>query len=72
MNRTLRFVEQATLDLMQQVTRVRSIMTLGGFALAMVVALKFPLLGFGLASGVLFAHLRPAASTERSEDDPPA
>lgn len=57
---------------MQQVTRVRSVMTLGGFAVAMVVSLKFPLLGFGLASSVLFAHLRPEASTERCEDGPPA
>jgi len=44
---------------MQQVTRVRSVVTLVFFAIAMVVSLKFPLLGFGLVPCVLFAYLRP-------------
>jgi uncharacterized membrane protein len=47
---------------MQQVTRVRSVVTLVFFAIAMVVSLKFPLLGFGLVPCVLFAYLRPEAS----------
>ena len=47
---------------MQRVTRVRSVVTLVFFAIAMVVSLKFPLLGFGLVPCVLFAYLRPEAS----------
>jgi hypothetical protein len=33
---------------MLRVTRVRSLVTLGLFAIAMVVSLKFPFWGFGL------------------------
>jgi uncharacterized membrane protein len=47
---------------MPRVTRVRSLVTLGLFAIAMVVSLKFPLWGFGLVPCILFAHLRPEAS----------
>jgi hypothetical protein len=51
---------------MRQVTRVRSVVTLGMFAVAMVLSLKFPLWGFGLVLCVLFAYLRPEASAEHS------
>ena len=44
---------------MQQVTRLRSVVTLGIFAIAMVISVKFPLWGFGLVPCVLFAYLRP-------------
>jgi uncharacterized membrane protein len=47
---------------MRQITRVRSVVTLGIFVIAMVLSLKFPLWGFGLVSGVLFAYLRPEVS----------
>jgi uncharacterized membrane protein len=49
---------------MQQVTRVRSVVTLGIFAIAMVISVKFPLSGFGLVLCVLFAYLRPEHSVE--------
>ena len=49
---------------MQQVTRVRSVVTLGIFAIAMVISVKFPLWGFGLVPCVLFAYLRPEDSAE--------
>ena len=49
---------------MQQVTRVRSVVTLVMFAIAMVVSLRFPLWAFGLVTCVLFAHLRPEASVD--------
>jgi len=51
---------------MQQVTRVRSVVTLGIFAIAMVISVKFPLWGFGLVPCVLFAYLRPEDSAEHS------
>ena len=51
---------------MQQVTRVRSLVTLGIFAIAMVISVKFPLWGFGLVPCVLFAYLRPEDSAEHS------
>src|SRR5215468_6405302 len=47
---------------MQRITRVRSVVTLGMFAIAAVLSLKFPLLGFGLVPCVLLAYLRPEAS----------
>jgi uncharacterized membrane protein len=51
---------------MRQVTRVRSVVTLGIFAIAMVISVKFPLWGFGLVPCVLFAYLRPEDSAEHS------
>ena len=51
---------------MRRVIRVRSVVTLGMFAIAMFVALKFPLWGFGLVPCVLFAHLRPEAAAGHS------
>jgi uncharacterized membrane protein len=51
---------------MQQVTRVRSVVTLGIFAVAMVISIKFPLWGFGLVLCVLLAYLRPEHSAEHS------
>jgi len=51
---------------MRQVTRVRSVVTLGMFAIAMVLSIKFPLWGFGLVPCVLFNYLRPEASAEHS------
>ena len=51
---------------MQQVTRVRSVVTLGIFAIAMVISVKFPLWGFGLVPCVLFGYLRPEDSAEHS------
>lgn len=51
---------------MQQVTRVRSVVTLGIFAIAMVISVKFPLWGFGLVLCVLLAYLRPEHSAEHS------
>ena len=47
---------------MPRVTRVRSLVTLGLFAITMVVSLKYPLWGFGLVPCILFAHLRPEAA----------
>jgi len=47
---------------MQRITRVRSVVTQGMFAIAAVLSLKFPLLGFGLVPCVLLAYLRPEAS----------
>jgi uncharacterized membrane protein len=46
---------------MRQVTRVRSVVTLGIFAIAMVISVKFPLWGFGLVPCVLcsFTVSRP-------------
>ena len=44
---------------MRRVTRVRSVVTLGMFAIATIVSLKFPVLGFVLVPCVLFVHLRP-------------
>ena len=44
---------------MRRVTRVRSVVTLGMFAIAAIVSLKFPVLGFVLVPCVLFVHLRP-------------
>jgi uncharacterized membrane protein len=49
-----------------RVTRIRSLVTLWLFAIAMVVSLKFPLWGFGLVPCILFAHLRPEASGRHS------
>jgi hypothetical protein len=49
---------------MRRVTRVRSVVTLVMFAIAMVVSLRFPLWAFGLVTCVLFAHLRPEASAD--------
>jgi len=51
---------------MRQVTRVRSVVTLGTFAIAMVLSVKFPLWAFGLVTCVLFAYLRPEDSAEHS------
>ena len=51
---------------MRQVTRVRSVVTLGIFAIAMVISVKFPLWGFGLVLCVLLAYLRPEHSAEYS------
>ena len=51
---------------MRQVTRVRSVVTLGIFAIAMVLSVKFPLWGFALVPCVLFAYLRPEDSAEHS------
>jgi uncharacterized membrane protein len=44
---------------MRRVTRVRSVVTLGMFAIATIVSLKFPVWGFALVPCVLFVHLRP-------------
>jgi TMEM175 potassium channel family protein len=44
---------------MRRVTRVRSVVTLGMFAIATIVSLKFPVWGFVLVPCVLFVHLRP-------------
>jgi len=44
---------------MRRVTRVRSVVTLGMFAIATIVSLKFPFWGFVLVPCILFVHLRP-------------
>jgi uncharacterized membrane protein len=46
---------------MRRMTRARSFVTLGMFAVAGIVALKFPMCGFALVCCVLFAYLRPEA-----------
>jgi uncharacterized membrane protein len=51
---------------MLRVTRVRSVVTLGIFAIAMVLSLWFPLLGFALVPCVLLAYIRPEASPKHS------
>jgi hypothetical protein len=41
--------------------KIRSLFTLGTFVIAMLVALKFPSLGFGLICCALLVYLRPKA-----------
>jgi uncharacterized membrane protein len=45
----------------QRFAKIRSLFTLGTFVIAMLVALKFPSLGFGLICCALFVYLRPEA-----------
>jgi uncharacterized membrane protein len=40
--------------------RIRAFTTLAGFALAAVLALKFPLIGFAMIFAILLAFIRPA------------
>jgi uncharacterized membrane protein len=47
---------------MRRITRTRSFLTLGIFAIAMLLSLKFPLWGFGLVCCVLLVYLWPEAS----------
>src|SRR5262245_62122163 len=46
---------------MRRITRTRSFLTLGMFAIAMLLSLKFPLWGFGLVCCVLLVYLWPEA-----------
>ena len=46
----------------RSLSRVRSLLTLVMFLLAMLISLRFPLWGFGLVCCVLFAYLRPEIS----------
>jgi uncharacterized membrane protein len=43
----------------RRIMRIRSIVTLGVFAVAAAVALKFPLVGLGLCCCCLIVYLRP-------------
>jgi hypothetical protein len=45
----------------RRIMRVRSIATLGLFALAAVVALKYPLIGLGICCCCLIGYVRPDA-----------
>ena len=45
----------------QRFAKIRSLFTLGTFVIAMLVALKFPSLGFGLICCALLVYLRPKA-----------
>jgi uncharacterized membrane protein len=54
-------VQEAVSARVRRMTRARSFVTLGMFVVASIVALKFPLWGFGLVCCVLFAYLRPEA-----------
>ena len=45
----------------QRFAKFRSLFTLGTFVIAMLVALKFPSLGFGLICCALLVYLRPKA-----------
>lgn len=53
---------------MRRITRARSLLTLGMFVIAMLLSLKFPLLGFGLVCCVLLVYLRPEAPGNHHED----
>jgi uncharacterized membrane protein len=53
---------------MRRITRARSLLTLGMFVIAMLLSLKFPLLGFGLVCCVLLVYLRPEAPGVHRED----
>jgi uncharacterized membrane protein len=53
---------------MRRITRARSLLTLGMFVIAMLLSLKFPLLGFGLVCCVLLVYLRPEAPGVHHED----
>ncbi len=46
---------------MRRTARLRSLSVLAGFAIAMLVALAAPRLGFGLICAALVLHLRPEA-----------
>jgi uncharacterized membrane protein len=46
---------------MRRITRTRSLLMLAVCVIAMLVALKFPLWGFGLVCCVLLVYLRPEA-----------
>jgi hypothetical protein len=46
--------------------RVRSIVTLGLFALAALVALAYPFVGLGICCGCLLGYLRPEAPLART------
>ena len=53
---------------MRRITRARSLLTLGMFVIAMLLSLKFPLLGFGLVCCVLLVYLQPEAPGVHHED----
>ena len=52
----------------QRFAKIRSLFTLGTFVIAMLVALKFPSLGFGLICCALLVYLRPEALGFSDED----
>ena len=52
----------------QRFTKIRSLLTLGTFVIAMLVALKFPSLGFWLICCALLVYLRPEALGFSDED----
>ena len=43
----------------RQIAKVRTFVALGIFVVAMLLSLKFPLMGFGLVCGALLLYLRP-------------
>ena len=53
----------------QMMMRIRSLVTLGLFALAAVVALKYPIGGMGLICLCLIVYLRPEAPDLKSKPD---
>jgi uncharacterized membrane protein len=52
----------------QRFAKIRPLFTLGTFVIAMLVALKFPSLGFGLICCALLVYLRPEALGFSDED----
>jgi uncharacterized membrane protein len=52
----------------QRFAKIRSLFTLGTFVIAMLVALKFPSLGFGLICCALLVYVRPEALGFSDED----
>ncbi len=63
-------IEEVSLKI-RRFAKVRSAATLGTFILAMLVSLKFPLLGFGLVCCALLFYLRPEPpGTEQWTDEP--
>jgi uncharacterized membrane protein len=55
----------------RKVMRVRSLITLGIFAAAAVVALKLPLLGLGMCCCCLIVYLKPEAAEARNQHATP-